>query len=334
MAHVCAMLKRNIIGSKIQFVKVANDNLVFPYLKQYPDATKHIQQSLEGLIVEKVGRHGKYFWIRFDKNLIMLMHFGMTGTINLKGVKSHMVFMERDDKQILEELERKSKYFKAAENIKEEEIVNEIWPPKFSKLEITFNDHQFSFNDARRLARIRLLNDIKNDQDLFRIEPLNRQGPDYSKNEINDADNSCYVIPLTLNEFQKLLQSRNKPIKSFLLDQQYFAGIGNWVADEICYKAKIHPKSNFYKYQAEHENIVNRLFESIIEITQMAVISEGDVRKFPDSWLMPYRWGKKRKKQKSPKVGGNPIDFITIGGRTSCFVPQVQQLIQPKVKKS
>ena len=42
-------------------------------------------------------------------------------------------------------------------------------------------------------------------------------------------------------------------------------------------------------------------------------------------WLFHHRWGKV-----PGKVGGRPITFITVGGRTTAFVSALQQMTDPE----
>ncbi len=106
----------------------------FPFLKNNPNAEQdlaNLQSKLTGSTVKSVGRHGKYFWLRLslnkeskDETGVLLMHFGMTGMIKIRNVKSHLIFMENGgDKKVLKKLEEEkkstgaqSKYFKKEEN--------------------------------------------------------------------------------------------------------------------------------------------------------------------------------------------------------------------------
>ena len=363
VAHVCAQLRRNVLGFNITRAIIPNDPLLFPVLKKTssPEAeAKNISNSLEGSTIEKIGRHGKYFWIRFQDKKVLLMHFGMTGMIKMKGIDSHLVFMENGgDKKVLNELkeqEVKSKYFKqekklvkdeyeGVEDIKEDYDKRFIeWPPRFCKMELSLSKGnesiELAFVDARRLGRVILFEDIDKEEDLFNLDPLARQGPDYSKLNISeksfiagDPDSYDYgIVKPSLQEFNQMLLKKKKPIKAFLLDQQFFAGVGNWVSDEILYHAKIHPSEVLSQKLLSDDNkitpVVENLYNSIIDICVKSVKVEGNVKQFPEDWLMMYRWGKGRKKQEKPKVNGHPVDFVTVGGRTSCFVPKVQKKLK------
>lgn len=47
---------------------------------------------------------------------------------------------------------------------------------------------------------------------------------------------------------------------------------------------------------------------------------------FPENWLMLHRWGKRRKGEKQKTAEGYVVDHVTVGGRTSSYVPELQKL--------
>lgn len=81
--------------------------------------------AVQGRTVESVGRKGKYFWFSLGGDgPDLLMHFGMTGYLMVRGVGA-------------------AKYVRIKSD--------ESWPPRFTKLELTFSDGaQMAFMDARR----------------------------------------------------------------------------------------------------------------------------------------------------------------------------------------
>lgn len=373
MSHVCALLRRNLIGYSIRDAKLPLDKLIFPALKTSddPDAClKSIQNRLLGSTVDSVGRHGKYFWMRFQnadhgiyqEPTVMMMHFGMTGMIKLQNIDSHMIFMENggDKKVLKKKLMSVAVSDRIEETIKTEIIKGEVnedldtkstleseWPPRFTKFELVFElkgqpsseNHvvNFAFTDPRRLARVRFLTgpEYSTDEKLLLQEPLKSLGPDYSKKidfekvskfVSGDPDPDHHGRPrLPLLEFSRLVLSRKKPIKSLLLDQDQFAGIGNWVSDEILHRAQIYPGEVISsKISDPSHEVLERLYNAIIFVMEESVRVEGNVHEFPDNWLMLYRWGKGRKDKQKTKEGYT-VEYETIGGRTSCYVPALQK---------
>ncbi|KAK9480426.1 Formamidopyrimidine-DNA glycosylase N-terminal domain-containing protein [Lipomyces japonicus] len=340
VAHAAKLLATNLKGKTIsKFLPDIKDSIVFPSAD-----FDHLQKSLQNNKIDHVGRHGKYFWITTtvsnnnnnnmvvkteaskeisdsirSKYNVLLMHFGMTGWINIKGVDTHFVVMENSKNGQKPEPKKIDK-----------------WPPKYSKFELITNDGtEVSFTDPRRLARIRLLqidhddDDDDDDQDdvpgyvetqLKKIEPLIRSGPDFSKHQ-----NQIW----TEQEFLQKIAKKRVPVKSLLLDQSLFAGVGNWMADEILFQSRIHPEQYVNELSINHKI---KLFNSILEICRITVETEGNTDSFPISWLMIHRWSKKIKTGQRPKTtDGYEVDFVTVGGRTSCYVPDLQ--IKEKISK-
>lgn len=288
------------------------------------------------------------------------MHFGMTGMIKLRNVASHLIFMENGgDKKVLQTKQVKVETTETATETTmpetgETETVGTTegdfsagdWPPRFTKFELAFQKSDgesldFAFTDPRRLGRVRVFSgpEYATDEQLMRLAPLKALGPDYSKKSEGavlaepfvrgDPDPHHHGRPrLELAQFAQLVLAKKKPIKALLLDQDQFAGVGNWVSDEICYHARIHPGETLLaKIDDPEHDAVRRLYHAIIYIMEKSVEVEGNVREFPDDWLMLYRWGKGRKAKATTKEG-YAVTHETIGGRTSCFVPELQKMMR------
>jgi len=101
----------------------------------------------------------------------------------------------------------------------------ESWPPRFLKLHLTLDDGgEIAFRDARRLGRVRLRHDPRAEP------PVSLLGFD-----------ALHELPAS-RTFHELLHPRKAPIKAVLLDQGFSAGVGNWIADEVLYQARIDPR--------------------------------------------------------------------------------------------
>ena len=120
------------------------------------------------------------------------------------------------------------------------------------------------------------------------------------------------------DEFAALIGRRSAPIKAVLLNQSVAAGVGNWVADEVLYHAKIHPEQPASSL-APPQMIA--LQKALGDVIKTACDAGADADLFPDDWIFHHRWGK----VEGNKVGGKAISFITVGGRTTAFVSSVQK---------
>ncbi|GLT95329.1 hypothetical protein SLE2022_130180 [Rubroshorea leprosula] len=189
-----------------------------------------------------------------------------------------------------------TKYKRSAVNDTDE------WPSKFSKFFIELDDGlELSFTDKRRFARVRLLKDPAS------VTPISELGPD------------ALLEPMTVDQFTESLSKKKIGIKALLLDQSFISGIGNWVADEVLYQARIHPQtpaSNLSK-----ENCAT-LLKSIKEVLEKAVEVGADSSQFPSNWILHSRDNKPGK----AFVDGKKIEFISAGGRTTAYVPELQKL--------
>jgi formamidopyrimidine-DNA glycosylase len=151
------------------------------------------------------------------------------------------------------------------------------WPPKFFKFILHLSDGsnkdanatQVAFCDARRLGRIRLVSSPATSP------PISELGFD-----------PILCMP-TLSDFSPQVLKRSCPIKALLLDQSFSAGVGNWVADEILYHARIHPEQRCNTLSLTQLEVLHKHMR---EVCKTAVDVDADHTRFPADWLFIYRW--------------------------------------------
>ena len=172
--------------------------------------------------------------------------------------------------------------------------------PRFWKVELRSEDGlRLAMTNPRRLGRIRLLHDPLSEP------PLCLLGPD----PLNE-------LP-SLAVFTQMLEARRGPIKAVLLDQKFLAGIGNWIADEVLYQARISP---FRVAPSLNDAEIKRLRSKIRFVIERAVAVDARSDLFPRDWLFHVRWGKDPLAQ----VRSGGLAFGVVGGRTTAWVPAVQ----------
>ena len=173
--------------------------------------------------------------------------------------------------------------------------------PKFWKIELEFEDgRRLAMPDPRRFGRIRLRDDPRTEPpvSLLGFDPLDE-------------------LPSPA-AFRKLLGRRNGTIKGLLLDQSFAAGVGNWIADEVLYQAGIAPDRRVGELETvELERIRRRLGSVVRKAVQVNSVSS----RFPRTWLFHHRWGRP---DEAHTARGEPIEFATVAGRTTAWVPSVQ----------
>lgn len=123
----------------------------------------------------------------------------------------------------------------------------------------------------------------------------------------------------TFDRMHTFFERRSRTvIKSALLMQEMFPGIGNWMADEILWRSRIHPGVRAGELDRSRREL---LYRHIIEVSRDAMRVIGtDWGTPPDTWLFNHRW---RDGGRCPETGGELIRE-PIGGRTTCWSPKWQ----------
>lgn len=195
----------------------------------------------------------------------------------------------------------------ASNGYKSFKVYDEEWPPKFTKCEFVLHDGtRVAFTNQRRFGRICLRADPLNE------EPISRLAPD----------------PLTdmpsLTDFTAALKASKLSIKALLLDQErVVCGVGNWIVDEVAFQSRLHPERVANSLSDEEITTVHK---SIQDICSIACAALKERKEFPEDWLFHKRWNKG--KGIKDTIMGHPIIYITVGGRTSAVVPDLQKKIK------
>jgi len=158
------------------------------------------------------------------------------------------------------------------------------------------NAHCLAFEDQRKFGEVSLVEDV---DEYLRKRGL---GPD--------------ALDISLSQFRELLGTHRGAVKTILLNQKLIAGIGNIYADEILFRARIHPAT---QVSALKEKKVAKLFRATRDILKKAIEAKADMDRMPKSWLLRHRG----KGGKCPRCG-RELKSATIGGRTAWFCAHCQ----------
>jgi formamidopyrimidine-DNA glycosylase len=176
------------------------------------------------------------------------------------------------------------------------------WPPRFTKLVVTLDEGgQLAWTDARRLGRIRLRRDPRTEP------PVSRLGFD-----------ALDGLP-SVDALVRLLAERAAPVKAVLLDQAFAAGVGNWIADEVLFQARISPHRPASSLSAAEVAGLRRHLGAIVSLAVKVLARKQE---FPRGWLFHRRWGRDTGAQ---TLRAERIVHETIGGRTAAWVPSRQR---------
>jgi formamidopyrimidine-DNA glycosylase len=174
--------------------------------------------------------------------------------------------------------------------------------PRFLKLLLeTRGGRGIAFTDPRRLGRIWVGGDPADER---RVQRLGRDAHD--------------DLP-SVKELAALFARRKIPIKALLLDQGALAGLGNWLADEVLYHARIAPQRLAPSLDTREISALRRAIRTVVG---HAVKVGADPARFPRTWLFEHRWGGSRGSQ---QINGHAIRRDEVGGRTTAWVPAVQK---------
>jgi formamidopyrimidine-DNA glycosylase len=175
------------------------------------------------------------------------------------------------------------------------------WPPRFTKLQLIFDDGgELIMADARRLGRIRLRRDPAQEP------PISLLG--------FDAHRALPPYP----RFRDLVRQRAAPLKALLLDQGFAAGVGNWIADEVLYQARLDPRR---RANTLTDPEIARMRAALKRVIDTSVRLSNDSDRYPRGWLFHRRWGKN---PRATTPAGERIRHITVAGRTTAWVPTLQ----------
>ncbi|RVW92019.1 Formamidopyrimidine-DNA glycosylase [Vitis vinifera] len=78
----------------------------------------------------------------------------------------------------------------------------------------------------------------------------------------------------------------NQKRKGSTVDPSYIAGIGNWLADEVLYHARIHPLQVASSLTRESCETLHRCIKQVIE---KAMEVGADSSQFPSNWIFHSR---------------------------------------------
>lgn len=289
VARIVHYLRKHLVNRTVKSCEGFTDDIVYGKVGCSAEA---FSNALTGRKVLSAGQQGKYFYVTLDRAPHSIMHLGMTGWIKFNA-------------------EETGYYRQAVKKDGEKEE----WPPRFMKWLIKCDAEgdrealEVAFVDPRRLARIRLV-DCEADK-IRDVTPLKENGPD----PVIDKD------ILTVEWLTALMRRKRVSVKALLLDQANISGVGNWVADEVLYQAKLHPEQYSNTFSDEE---IARLREALLAVTGLACKTLADSEQFPADWLMKYRWDK-GKKASNFLPSGAKIIHLTVSGRTSAIVPSVQK---------
>ncbi len=184
-------------------------------------------------------------------------------------------------------------------------------PAKHDHFILVQRQHQLVFNDPRMFGGVRFHSGRTPPPWWTRIAP---------------AILSDRFTAQTVTDF--LRRRRRAPIKAVLLMQERFPGIGNWMADEVLWRAAIHPKRPAGSLSPAE---IGRLHRECRHVCRLALDTIAGKDRYlppnlnhhiPKTWLFWHRW---EDGGRCPRTGKRLLREA-VGGRTTCWSPARQKL--------
>lgn len=120
------------------------------------------------------------------------------------------------------------------------------------------------------------------------------------------------------NSIEEFFRRRKaSPMKALLLMQERFPGIGNWMADEILWRARLNPKVRAGTLGASE---ISTLYRATRSVCAKAIEVMDKDWQFPKTWLFAYRW---EDGGRCPRCHTGLVRDI-VGGRRTCWCPKCQ----------
>lgn len=155
------------------------------------------------------------------------------------------------------------------------------------------DDSTLVYQDVRKFGTMELLQE-KNLSAYFASRKI---GPEPTEEDFH------------LAEFTAKLARSKKPIKSHLLDQSLVAGLGNIYADEVLFRAQVHPAQVSHSLSA---NQITALRQATIEVLQLGIEKGG-------STIRTYK--------NALGMDGSMQDYLQVYGKTGQACPCCQEKI-------
>ncbi len=173
-------------------------------------------------------------------------------------------------------------------------------PEKHDYLVLRQRGRRLVFNDQRVFGRL-LYAEGAEVPDWWAKLPASIFSEDFSRGAVEDF----------------LKRRKRTPLKPLLLMQERFPGVGNWMADEILWRARLHPRRLSGELSAKE---VTKLWKTTRDVCVKSVEQIDDDWRYPRSWLFSHRW---TDGGSCPRCGGG-LERAVIGGRRTCWCPVCQ----------
>jgi formamidopyrimidine-DNA glycosylase len=165
-------------------------------------------KKIIGLRFKKISRRSKYLLFFFNKDIVMLVHLGMTGKF---------FFVNRKRNKY-----KTSFYYD----------INEDKDKKHDRIIFDLSNNQkLIYNDIRKFGFIKFINRANLEQNVH----LKHLGPE------------PLSVKFNIGYFKDYIKGRERTIKDLLMDQKFVSGLGNIYVNEILFFSGVRPAKKIKK---------------------------------------------------------------------------------------
>ena len=159
-------------------------------------------KKIIGLKLRKIFRRSKYLLFFFNKDIVMMVHLGMTGKF---------FFTDKNN------IKYKTSFYYDLNNDKDNSHDRVIFSLS--------NNQKLIYNDIRKFGFIKFIRKINLDENFH----LKNLGPEPLSKKFN------------ISYFKNYISGRNRTIKDLLMDQKFISGLGNIYVNEILFLSSVRP---------------------------------------------------------------------------------------------
>ena len=247
-------------------------------------------KKIIGLKFKKISRRSKYLLFFFDKDIVMLVHLGMTGKF---------FFVNRKRRKY-----KTSFYYD----------INEDKDKKHDRIIFDLSNNQkLIYNDVRKFGFIKFFQSVNINQNIH----LKHLGPEPLSLKFNTEYFKNYII------------GKERNIKNTLMDQKFVSGLGNIYVNEILFFSGVMPTKKIKKItKVEIQKIIKfskKIISKAIVLGGSSIknfsSSSGKTGSFQQHFSV---YGKKGENCPKAKCRGE-IKKIVIANRASFFCNKCQK---------
>ena len=247
-------------------------------------------KKIVGLKFKKISRRSKYLLFYFNKDIVMLVHLGMTGKfffVNRKRTKYKTSFYY----DINEDKDKKH-----------DRIIFEL-----------SNNQKLIYNDIRKFGFIKFYNQANLEQNIH----LKYLGPEPLSSKFN------------IRYFKNYIEGRQRVVKNILMDQRFISGLGNIYVNEILFFSGVKPSKKIKKLSdLEIQKIIKfskKIISKAIILGGSSIKDFSSSSGKKGSFQQHFRvYGKKDENCPKVKCVGK-IKKIVIANRASFFCNKCQK---------